>query len=64
MIVFKFETKELFERAHLGLKGSPAYFSSEIAIVEDEEKNPNGFYVVVGNENENDIEISVKEVCL
>lgn len=56
-ITFKFTNTDydFSTPLHEALKGSQAYIDSEIALVQD-----NGFTkLIVGNDNENDIEIEV-----
>lgn len=59
MIIFNFKDKQLFEECHDALVGSPAYKESEIAIVEDRELSLNGFQLVVGNENKQNLIINM-----
>lgn len=47
------EMKELREKIHLGLVGSPAYINSEIAVCDLQD---DAFTLIVGNSNDNDIE--------
>lgn len=60
-ITFKFKQDETVKEAlHNALVGSPAYVDSEIALVDDE-----GFTkLVVGNNNEDNVSIEVKEPVL
>lgn len=57
MITFKFNSRENIEKFHYALVGSKSYIGSEILLSENEDHN--GFILVVGNNNDNNIEIDV-----
>ncbi len=56
-IRLKFKNKEIAEKLHEALIGSPAYIDSEIALVYDDTYNETN--LVVGNDNKGDINIRV-----
>lgn len=59
MVVLNFKTREKMELIHLALSGSPGYIANELAIVEDKEMSPDGFQLVIGNENLYDLVIDM-----
>lgn len=50
------EMEELREKFHNGLKGSPAYINSEIAICDLQD---DAFTIIIGNCNDHDIDMDV-----
>ena len=56
MIELKFNDKAIMGTLHAALVGSPAYITSEIAIVEGDNDD---FYLVVGNENDHDCTVEI-----
>lgn len=55
------ETIELRSKIHLGLKGSPAYKYSELAVCDLQD---DAFTLIVGNNNDHDIEFDLHSANL
>lgn len=55
------EMLKLREKVHLGLRGSPAYRNSEIMVCDLQD---DAFTLIVGNNNDNDVEYDVHSTNL